>query len=314
MRRVTGTICFATESGLGIEARAFITHGVVDKILIAPHARYANYPEWYTQEQRCPDEDALLRDCERLMFFESAFGREALLRKARERGVKLVLMTHYEFTGPVLDGQFDALVAPSDEDLRHYSNAVRINVPADAAWRQRTRALTFVHNAGHGGVKGRNGTQELLDAMVYVKSPIKLIVRVQPSAHVSVQSNDPRVELRLGTAPSEELFDEGDVFVMPDKFGGSFLPMQEAFASGMLVMASDRENNRWLPNEFLIPVDRYVDDFIRLAFKSAVVTPRAIAAKIDEIYGQDITSVSLAGRTWAEVNSWDALRGAYEAL
>jgi hypothetical protein len=316
VHRVTGTVNFATEQGLGLQARAFIRHGVIDRILVARHPVYDNHPEWYTPEQSIGTAGELLGACERLIFMEHVFGLGNLVTRARELGVQTVLVTHYEFTGNLPNElQFDAVVAPSEEDLAHYLGATRLNIPVDVPWKQRREARVFVHNAGHGGVKGRNGTQELLAAMAHVKSPLKLIVRVQPHAHQQgFHSSDPRVEIRVGSAPYETLFDEGDVFVLPDKFGGSFLSMQEAYAAGMPVMASDRTNNRWLPNEFLIPVERYADDHIRIPIASAVINPKSIAEKLDEMYGRNISEASLSGREWARVNSWDALRRAYEAL
>ena len=316
MHRLTGTVNFATEQGLGLQARSFIEHGIIDKIVVARHAVYDNHPEWYAPRQLAVSVEELLGTCQRLVFMEQTFGCEWAIKRARRDGIQTVLVTHYEFTGELpKEVPFDVLVAPSSEDLAHYPSAVRLNIPVDVVWKQRHTARVFVHNAGHGGVKGRNGTQELLAAMAYVKSPLKLIVRVQPNAHQQgIGSNDPRVEVRHGSAPYGELFDEGDVFVLPDKFGGSFLPMQEAFAAGMPVMASDRPNNRWLPNELLIPVERYVDDMIRIPIKSAVINPRTLAAKLDEVYGQDISGVSWTGKGWAARNDWDALRGAYEAL
>jgi glycosyltransferase involved in cell wall biosynthesis len=303
---MTGTVCYATEQGLGIETRAFIEHGVIDKIHVLPHPVYENHPEWYPTQQ-VESVTELLDSCDRLFFMESMYGLRFLAYRQRT-----ILVTHYEFTKPEL--RPDVFVAPSDEDLVHFPDAVRLNIPVEQRWRLRRRAETFVHNAGHGGVNGRNGTQELLAAMAFVRSPIKLIVRLQPKAHFEIQSNDPRVEVRIGSVPYEALFDEGDVFVMPDKFGGSFLSMQEAFAAGMPVIASDRPNNQWLPRELLIPVHDYTTMRIMRAFQCAVVTPQDIAARLDAVYGQDIECFSRAGQTWAEANGWAALKGRYDAL
>jgi glycosyltransferase involved in cell wall biosynthesis len=159
---------------------------------------------------------------------------------------------------------------------------------------------------------GRNGTKELLEAMQYVKSPIKLLVRIQNG---SLRSDDPRVEIIHGSVPYETLWTTGDVLIFPEKFGGSFLPMQEAFASGLAVMASDRfPTNSWLPKELLIPVKGYKKERIGAEFDCAILNPKNIAKKIDEIYGTDISKYSKMGKKWAEENSWEKLAPKYKAL
>ena len=47
---------------------------------------------------------------------------------------------------------------------------------------------------------------------------------------------------------------------------------------------------------------------------SAVHDPKEIARKIDEIAGSDISKYSLAGREWAEANSWNKLKTKYLEL
>lgn len=180
-------------------------------------------------------------------------------------------------------------------------------------WKLRTRACTFVMNAGHGGLGGRNGLQELIDSIKYIDSPIKLLIRSQnPIPH---RYEDPRVEYVVGDLPYEELFTVGDVFIYPDKFGGSCLPLQEAFASGMMVMTSNRyPNNVWLPQEPLIPIKGYKKEKISIEFDSAIVDPKDIARQIDLWYNKPIEKYSLAGKQWAEENSWAALKPLYEQL
>jgi glycosyltransferase involved in cell wall biosynthesis len=152
---------------------------------------------------------------------------------------------------------------------------------------------------------GRNGTKEILRAMPYVKSPIRLIVRSQNGG---LKSSDPRVELVNNEVPYDELFKTGDVFLFPDKFQGSSLPMQEAYASGMMVMGSDRfPVNTWLPRRPLIPVDSYSIMKLGSVFKCAHIAPESIAEKIDEWYDKDISIYSYAGKKWGEENSWEKL-------
>ena len=124
--------------------------------------------------------------------------------------------------------------------------------------------------------------------MKYVRSPIKLIVRSQVPIK---EYNDPRIEYRIGTF--DNIWDEGDVFVFPEKFNGLSLPLQEAFASGMMVMATDRyPMNTWLCTDCLLPVDKYTTERIAVEFQMAHLSPVDIAKTIDKFYNTDITKFS----------------------
>jgi hypothetical protein len=108
------------------------------------------------------------------------------------------------------------------------------------------------------------------------------------------------------------MFSEGDVFVFPETFNGLSLPLQEAYASGMLVMASHRfPSNTWLPTDPLIPVSHYVKDQVAVPIEKAVIDPKEIAHCIDTWYGRNIEEFSLKGKQWAEENSWEALKPQY---
>lgn len=319
-----GTICYATEQGLGLLARDFINNGVVTDILIVHHSSHKTHEEWYngatviradqwTKERRTVCQ--FIEKQNAMLFFETPFYWNGL-DHCRQVGVRSVLMPMYECMPVHLPSQPDIIISPSLLDQRYYPRSEFIPVPVDVPWRQREEARVFVHNAGHGGLRRRNGTGLLLDALKHVTSPIKLILRSQVRLQWGV--DDPRVEVRIGSPAFEELWrdgGEGDVFVFPEKFNGLSLPLQEARAAGMLVIAGDRfPINTWLPKEPLIPVQRYDPERVSgrcHEFDSAVYDPRAIAAKIDEWYGHDIAEYSAQGRAWAEQMSWDVLRERY---
>jgi glycosyltransferase involved in cell wall biosynthesis len=216
-----------------------------------------------------------------------------------------------------LPRQPDVIICPSALDHQYYPNGVVLPVPVRVPWRQRKRARTYIHNAGHGGLRGRNGTQELLASLRYIKSPIDLRIRSQKHIERGFTESQSKVKLDItvGTLPYDQLYHDGDVFLFPEKFNGLSLPLQEARAAGMLVMAGARfPMTTWLPTEPLIPVHHYQRSSVSPRcheFDEAVYDPRDIAATIDKFYDTDITDYSKAGQEWADHHSWGALRGAY---
>lgn len=308
---MTGAIVLATEQGLGYLALDFYKEGVIDKVFIQSKTKMTNHYEWYKNEDKVRSVDELVEQCDRILMFETPIDWTVIL-KAREKGVKTILMPMYECTNDPMPYQPNMIISPSLLDLEYYpdSKLVQVPVPRSIKWRKREKAKVFVHNAGNGGMGGRNGTQELLEAMQFVQSPIKLIVRSQrPIKEVK----DDRIEYRIGTF--DDIWSEGDVFIFPEKFNGLSLPIQEAYASGMLVMSGDRfPFNEWLPNEPLIPVQRYHTEKIYQEFNVAHYEPMDIADKIDEWYNKDISKYSLMGKKWGEENSWDNLKNVYDRL
>ena len=301
-----GAIVLATDQGLGYLAKDFFDHGLIDKVLIHEHSTRTNHREWYPRSAVVSSTEELIETCDIIFGIETFFDWK-VIPKARQAGKKTVLMPMYECTPNPLPYIPDLVLSPSDLDSRYYPGATRINVPVVANPRLRQRACVFVHNAGNGGLGGRNGTKELIAALPLVKSQIKLILRSQGQIG---PINDPRVDLRVGTF--DNIWEEGDVFIFPEKFNGLSLPIQEAYANGMLVMATNRfPFNSWLPTEPLIPVKEYSKQRIAVEFDMAELSPVDIANTIDTWYNQDISNYSQFGIEWGKENNWETLGPIY---
>lgn len=321
-----GTLTYATDQGLSYLVRDFYTHGIVTDVLIVRHGRRETHEDWYPRSTviaslkgQVGDMRDFCTSMDAMLFFETPF-RWRLVEHCRRAGVRTVLMVMHECSAEKLDETPDVILCPSMLDHRCFPNGVYMPVPVEVPWRLRTHAKVFVHNAGNGGILGRNGTRELYEALQYVKNPIKLIFRAQEQIDGLPKTPDCCIEnvlidYRFGTQPKETLWDEGDVFVFPEKFNGLSLPLQEARAAGMLVMTTNRfPNNEWLPNDPLIPMNgthRYRIGTRFREFDVARVDPKSIAQRMDDWYGQDISAYSAQGRVWAETRSWEVLKPKY---
>jgi len=155
-----------------------------------------------------------------------------------------------------------------------------------------------------------------------VKSDAQILVRAQDvralNSIVRDVFKDGKIPdcftLEIGSVEYEKLWD-GDVLVAPEKYNGLSLPLQEAYAAGMLVMTTDRYPvNTWLSKGPLIPVHETRKARVGkgyLEFEESVVRPEDIAVNIDEWYDKDITIASKMGRLWAQANSWKVLKPVY---
>lgn len=313
METKIGSIVLTTEQGLGYLAKAFYDNGIINKVLIHEHTSRTNHREWYARSSIVSTQEELLETCDTLIFFEEVWDWKIIL-KAREKGVKTILIPMYECTRYPFPYEPDEVWCPSALDYQFYKdkgqeNIKRIQIPVQIEWKLHKKALKFVHNAGNGGLGGRNGTKELIEAFRHIKSPAQLLIRSQ----IPLKCDEKNIEVRIGTF--DDIWDEGDVFIFPEKFNGLSLPLAEAFASGMLVMASDRfPMNTWLPKEPLIPVESYQVERISTEFMSAVINPKEIAKMIDLFYNQDIEKFSLLGLEYNKKNQWSKLKETYLEL
>lgn len=319
MELKVGSICRAINSGLGNLSWEFYDHGLIQKCLIIDDsATDPMFLERFDNYRLCKpnfsndDMNWLLDGIDTLLLFESAY-RWDIMAEARKRGIKIVFMPMHEF--PPADNKADVWLCPSDleMDLSLDGEKVRINVPVNTdrvKWRKREKAQKFIHNAGGGGIMGRNGTNELISSLKHVTSPIDLTIRSQV---INYELTDSRAVMKHENLENYwELWEEGDVFILPDKFAGLSLPMQEAFASGMLIITTDRHPvNKWLPNDCLIPVYEYG---IAKNAEVAIISPLDIAKVIDAWYNKDITKYSEMGKKWAEENSWESLIDRYKEI
>lgn len=320
-----GMVAYATEQGLGYLAKSFYDAGIVERVLLIYHGKNTTYPEWYGNKAipitqlpiRGPSVDAFLREVDLVLFFETAFDWH-FPDVCRSHGVRTVCIPMYEWFPKRRREAFDGFLCPSLLDVDYFPGNPFFQPPVDpSTWKLRTRAKRFVHNAGHIGHRGHKGTLELMRAAKFIGSDLSLTIRCQePKAFDRLLANvpeikkNPRVSLEPGAIPREDLYSSHDVMVAPEKFNGLSLPLQEAYAAGLLVMTTNRyPANRWLPAAPLLPVESVHKASISgnyFTFEESMVNPRAIAEKMDEWYDQEIAVYSLSGREWGIENSWEA--------
>lgn len=335
-----GHVGYATSQGIGHLSKSFYDAGIITDMMIYKHPhgeeRAPTHREWYPPETHFITTKAIygekverfLDDVDVMLFIETPFDW-AFANRCRERGVKTAVVVMYEWFLERPSHAFDLFLNPSLLDQEYFPQGVHIPIPVEdhLTWHARHSAVRFLHNAGHIGSRNHKGTLELMQAMKFVKSEIELTIRCQDKRGMQrlLESapnckTDPRVVIVDWEVPREKLFDPAfDVYIAPEKYNGLSLPLQEAFASGMMVMTSNRfPHNQWLPEEPLIPVSgiRKAQTMRgHLEFEESIISPEDIAASIDRWYMQSITNYSLAGLQYLNHHSWATLKHRYiEAL
>lgn len=237
---------------------------------------------------------------------------------AKEHGVQTVLQGNPEITGiePA-----DVVWAPTNwrTDLLPGAPALMpfptdLELMPQREFRGEVKTLYHVHSDA---MCDRNGTQLLLEACGRVNHEIVLKIR----------GGKPKTEYR-GMVKVEWLghFDgmfydhwplDIDAFVMPRRYGGLSLPMQEAASLGLPIIATDAAPQRSiLPTQALILAKKASEEPMRGGWIDIIdCSVPAIASKINQLVEQPHYAGFLAERChdWAKAISWESLLPHYEA-
>lgn len=316
-------ICRMDNSGVGTLSWEFARHIKPKKILLVENHVHQTFPERYkdfdTRKMDTPDQqtiDWFLDDIDHFFTIETPY-YYPIIKECRKRGIKTHLYTMYEMTPEQIPLHFDNYICPSILDfdvMPHPKVFIPVPVATDRLrWKQRTKAINFIHSASHGGLNGRKGTQILLDAIPLVKNQnIKFTIYTWKP----FTSTDPRVTIKQVNFKNYwQMWRDGDVLIYPQDYNGICLPIIEAMSSGLGVITTDiYPFNEYMPKELLFPHEGLYQTRAAanlIPTDAAKISPETLAKKIDEVAESDISEVSLYGKQWAQENSWDTLLPKY---
>lgn len=191
------------------------------------------------------------------------------------------------------------------------------------AWKQRPLSpdrVTFLHVVGARAAEDRNGTDSVIDAIRHVRVPCRVLFRAQSAVKINAGRHGcVEVETDIADRPDYwTLYDGADVLLMPRRYGGQCLPMQEAMSCGLPVIATDLEPQReWLPPQCLVPA-RKTGEMITQAGPIDIhrADVGALAKVMDRLAGDldEVARLSRQADAFAQTLSWDALGPRYEAV
>ena len=329
----------ADNSGLGVQSWEFYRHMQPAKTMAVDISNMTGKEnDWsrYNPDDtmrvlgfpKTRDIEAFLEGVDVLFSLETPYNYD-VYDMARAKGIKTVLQYNFEFLDYLKKPNLprpDELWAPSDWELpRAEALGIplrRVPVPVNTKAVQRHQvaaARTFVHVAGHETTMDRNGTQDVIQAIMATDVDAHFIIYSQHDIPMlQMLANDDRVTVRRHNFEWYwELYDEGDVLLLPRRYGGLTLQMQEAMAAGMLpVMTDVSPNNAILPPELLVPTVNSQKLMTRTEIDCHFIDPQALAKKITDLYNgvYGVAELSQKCYDYACSISWDKVRPQYQAL
>jgi glycosyltransferase involved in cell wall biosynthesis len=266
----------------------------------------------------------LLQDVDVVASCET-FYRPGFADLARSMGVKTVLAPNFEFLDCNDQPTLWALPSLWHYDDVPFDNKTFLPVPIDTDRFTPNTASTarrFLHVVGRPAVHDRNGTADLLRALQHVQSDIELTLTCQEPGYINSLVRERNVRtpdnvtliVKPGdVADNADLYAGQDVLVLPRRFGGLCLPVNEALGSGMPVIMPYIDPNWWLPGEWLISAEKTTSFRAKQRIDVYAVDPMVLARKIDR-FAQDDEFFQKAQRQALELRdqySWTALKPTY---
>lgn len=248
-------------------------------------------------------------------------GRDDFPNLCSGRGVDFVIHVNPELWRDSYRGPSTRLALPTSWHAGRFPDSVSLPMPVDRKrfpFHQRTQARHFVHIAAP-AFHDRNGSDLLRAALPMVRSPVKFTIH-----GVTTQRETGRVgniELRF-TPPTQDHAaiypDSGDVLILPRRYGGQSLTMNEAASLGMPIITLDLAPQNERPGMHLVKPYSEPPHQHMIGGQEAVhdADPAQLALAIDLLVENDgiVEKLSQGAGEWARDNSWETLRPTWEAV
>jgi glycosyltransferase involved in cell wall biosynthesis len=273
-----GMIVRMDATGLGNQTRELASMLNPDKLLIINSHRFNQKDQnidWYEGYDYVIN-DGFLSDQTVINFLQDInvvfsceiFYSDNLVSLARERGIKTILQYNYEFLDYYNNPTYplpDYLLAPSvwelDRVKRDFGDRTSlVYLPPSMDHNQfkqnsennkSKNHKKLLHIAGNQAYLDRNGTNLVIEMLKYSTADYELVMRGQSIE--PIECSDPRLTIQIdGVDDHISMYNGYDAMVLPRKYGGLCLPMNEALLSSLPVFMSDvSPNNSVLPKEWL---------------------------------------------------------------
>ena len=300
-----GIIARADKTGLGNQTKELVDMLKPDKILLIDSSHFngnKQHPEWYegynvqtTTEGFATYSEVgeFLTDIDVVISCE-IFYSHRLSNLAHRRGIKTILQYNYEFFEYFIhEGirQPHILLGPSlwnidkiRQDFGSHSRVYHLPPPTSLEIFEKAKSINqskihkrILHVAGKRANNDRNGTDIVIEMLKYSKADYELVITSQ--SDYNPNCDDPRLTIDSSNPDDRSALYSGfDFMVLPRKYGGLCLPMNEALLSGLpVIMTNISPNNTILPLEWLVeasydrtinfkgPTDSYETDPQKLA-------------------------------------------------
>ena len=224
----------------------------------------------------------------------------ALVMAAKETGVKVITyLDYYKEDWKPYMAMYDGVICSTMRTfqlVRSFCSAHYVGWAVDTVLFHPPEEIppyTFFHNAGWLGINYRKMTPAAVvafDAISKSIPEITLFIHSQagldkmPATIVNIIKENPRITYHIETVPAPGLYHKGKILLFPTKLEGLGLPLSEALACGMPVIATNappmNEFIRHGQNGLLVNVARTETRHDNIAFPETLVNLNHLAEQM----------------------------------
>lgn len=176
------------------------------------------------------------------------------------------------------------------------TRVVPFPVATDRPWQM---GEGFLHVAGRNTSYDRNGTRPAAEAVRRLGSMLNMVHQVDMPSIKGAR--------RLGAVENYwDVYSHGDVLVMPRRYGGLSLPVQEALCAGLTVVMTDTAPNDLWPVRRISSIQNTVRTVANYPIPAVDVDVVELTEALRTVndWGREMEPARAA---WVEANSWDTL-------
>ena len=311
-----GIIARSDNTGLGNQTRELVKMLNPNKILLIDSSHFngnEQHPEWYSEYNVATTKYGMASKEEASEFLDGLdvvisceiFYHNSFITMAKKRKVKTILQYNYEFLDYLVNPDVelpDILVSPSlwnfEDVVKKFSDRAKvIHLPPPTSIDLFLNAKNIniskthrkiLHIGGKAAVKDRNGTNTVIEMLNYSKADYELVIKSQTP--LDIKCNDPRLTIDTSNPKTRESLYEGyDAMILPRRYAGLCLPMNEALLASLPVfMTNISPNNSILPEQWLVnskKIDRLMTRTMLDVYEG---DPKMLAKLVDDYYDSDI--------------------------
>ena len=338
-----GIIARSDKTGLGNQTYELTKMLNPTKILLINSTHFnqnQQFPELYEGYNVMETSRGFATDKEAAAFLEGldavlsceTFYSTTLIDLAKKMGIKTLLQYNFEFLDNLKHPDWplpDVLISPSfwNFDLvydKFSSKCKVVHLPPPVSEERFAKARSInqndnlnkiLHVAGKIADADRNGTNTVMEMLKYSTANYELVIKVQNPERLEDISRDPRLSMDTSNPDSNmDLYSGFDAMVLPRRYAGLCLPMNEALMSGLPVFMTDvSPNNFILPKDWLIESKQIGKIKTRSILPVYEANPRKLAEAIDNFINDKNKSIEKekAFMLGQELFSVEALREKY---
>lgn len=309
-----GIVVRADDTGLGNQTHELVKMLNPEKILIIDSSTFHNknvqHYDWYegrniTVSKGFPDIRVLSKFFDGLSVALSCetFYNKQFVALARKKKIKTILQYNFEFLDYMSNETLmlpDVLLAPSlwrlEEVEEKFSGRCMVKYlppPTDSQIFKRNKEVNSIrtnkllHIGGKAAIYDRNGTNSVIDMLKHSSSDYELVIKSQTI--LKMESEDKRITALVGNEINrEDMYSGYDAMILPRRYAGLCLPMNEALMSGLPVFMTDiSPNNIILPGRWLSDANFVKDFMARIGIKLYEADPESMAVVVDKYFSQD---------------------------